>query len=138
MTVKKQRQHLDPSTLEHIELFEQFLEAVMARRQVRFTHTKTSLKLHVLKDAVRDDYDRDDRVQLIRRSIAVLRKGIGALTATKGSNYFEFWVESDVLRALPPHQWASEDGGLLHPADVERIDCEECGLAPITLTPLSS
>jgi hypothetical protein len=93
------------------------------------------LKLHVLEDADDDDYDRDDRIRLIRRTIIVLKEGIGSLTATKGSDCFEFWVECEVLRALPPHQWASEDGGLLHPEDFERLDCEEFGLAPMSLTP---
>jgi len=133
MTVKKRSNYLDPSTLEHIELFEQFLEAVITRRQVKFRHTNTSLSLHVLKDADQVDHDREDRIKLIRRTIAVLREGIGSLTATKGK-CFEFWVDSNVLRALPPHQWCSEDGSLLHPDDFERVDCEEFGLAPINLT----
>jgi hypothetical protein len=98
----------------------------------KFTHTRTGLKLHVLNEVDGDDYDRDHRIKLIQRTIAVLQAGIGSLAATKGGELFEFWVEVYVFHALPPHQWASEDGGLLHPEDFVWLDCEEFGLAPTT------
>jgi hypothetical protein len=123
---------------EQIELFERFLEAVKAGRLVSFASAKTCLKLKV-HDAPDDwDEDREDRVNLIERTIAVLKAGYGSLTVTKGRKYFEFWVESNVRGALPPHNWASEDGGLLNPADFETLDAKEFGWDPLDLASLKA
>jgi hypothetical protein len=113
MISKNGKAPIDRDTQEQIELFERFLEAVKAGRQVSFTSTKTCLKMTLHDAADAWDEDREDRIKLIERTIAVLKAGYGSLTVTKGSKYFEFRVESNVLGALPPHNWASEDGGLL-------------------------
>jgi hypothetical protein len=81
---------LSSATQEQIELFDKFLEAVEARRAVSFTHTKTCLRLKVHYVPDNDDDDREDRIRLIQRTLVVLRKGIGQLAATKGSELFEF------------------------------------------------
>ena len=69
--------------------------------------------------------DLEDRIRLVRRTLVVLREGLGRLVVTKGSgDYFEFWVQSSVTRALPPHRWTSF-GWLLDPADYDLGDAEE-------------
>jgi hypothetical protein len=129
---------IDPNTQEHIELFERFLDAVKASRRVSFTQTKTGLRLKVYNDPEDDHGDRQDRIKVIERTIAVLKAGFGSLTASKGRKYFEFWVESNLLGALPPHNWASEDGGLLNPHDFETFDAKEFGWDPLDLASLSA
>ena len=68
----------------------------------------------------------------------MLKEGYGQLVTTKGSKYFEFWVESNVTGALPPHNWASEDGGLLNPHDFETFDATEFGWDPLDLASLNA
>jgi hypothetical protein len=127
---------IDADTQEHIELFERFLDAVQASRRVSFTQTETSLRLKLYDVPDEDHYDRQDRIRLIQRTLAVLKKGYGQLVTTKGREYFEFWVESNVTGALPSHNWASEDGGLLNPHEFERLEAKNFGWKPLDLPSL--
>jgi hypothetical protein len=90
-----------------IELFEKFLAALEARREVTFTQTRRGLKLRShepLGDLGEDERRR--QINLIHRTLAILRAGLGYLVATKGcAIHFEFWVECPVVGGLPPHRW---------------------------------
>jgi hypothetical protein len=122
----------DRDTEENVQLFEEFLDAVEAGREVRFTQTCTSLELTV-QDSPDPFYDdRQKRLRLIKRTILVLEAVLGTLVATKGRGDFDFWVESSVSGGLPPHRWMSK-GFLYDPSKFEQERAEDYGLAPLTL-----
>ena len=130
MSEKNESLPLDPDSHEQIKLFEKFLSALEAGRAAIFTHTRTCLKLKLGEMDISQG-DLEDRIRLVRRTLVVLREGLGRLVVSKGSgDYFEFWVQSSVTRALPPHRWTSF-GRLLDPADCDLGDAEEFGLAPL-------
>jgi hypothetical protein len=107
MTTKNDQARVDPDTQEQIALFEKFLGALEAGRQAIFSHTKTCLRLR-RGEANFFQVDLQERIRLVRRTLVVLREGFGRLVVTKGSgDFFEFWVESYVIGALPPHRWTS-------------------------------
>jgi hypothetical protein len=121
-----------PGNEDQIELFEMFRDALEAGREVSFTQTSTSLKLQACAPlGYLDEDERQRQLKLIRRSLTILKEGIGYLVATKGSPiYFEFWIECPVAGGLPPHRWTSL-GHLYDPAKFRHSDAEEFGLATI-------
>jgi hypothetical protein len=75
-----------PGNEDQIELFEKFRDALGAGREVSFTQTITGLKLRAYAPlGYLGEDERQRQLKLIRRSLAILKEGLGYLVATKGS-----------------------------------------------------
>jgi hypothetical protein len=117
-----------PHREKQIAFFEKLLEAVEATRGVHFTQTSNCSNLKVRGADHLDDDERQYRIRLIRRTLVILKEGLGVLVATQtGPEHFEFWVDCPVDGGLPAHRWTSY--GELYTPEPRYLPAAEFGLA---------